>query len=162
MMIGEAPGAQEDEEGISFVGRSGKLLDELMASIGLDTNRHLLIASAVKCRPPKNRKPRPEEVSACFPVLERQFDIVQPELVLVLGATAFKRLFPEVKRFSMGEEAGKFRVLRRGGRDIACLVLFHPAYLLYDPRKKEQMRRHLLALKRFLVSRKLAPAIIAA
>ena len=90
-----APGADEDLQGRSFVGRSGRLLDRILASIGLDVDRDIYIASVLKCRPPDNRKPKREEAEACSPHLAKQFDIVKPEILVILGATALSRLLPD-------------------------------------------------------------------
>ncbi len=154
-MVGEAPGADEDEQGKCFVGRSGRLLDQMFAEAGLNTNRDLLITNVVKCRPPENRKPLNDEVKACHPFLETQIDLLRPKLVILLGATALKRFFPEKKTFSMSEEAGKIFSFERKGGTMHGMVLYHPAYLLYDPRKREDMRRHLATLKEFLKKEKL-------
>ncbi len=152
LLIGEAPGEQEDLEGEAFVGRAGRLLDELVREVGLDTNRDMLIANVVKCRPPENRAPRQEEVDACSPFLKRQIAIQNPQVIVLLGATALKHLITDKKAFSMSEEAGKiFRHPDFPGRDF--MVLYHPAYLLYDPRKRPDMQAHLAALRRHLASR---------
>jgi uracil-DNA glycosylase len=149
MIIGEAPGENEDLQGRAFVGRGGKLLDDVLASIGLDTNRHTLIANVVKCRPPKNRPPTQQEAENCFPYLTWQLAHVKPKIVLLMGATAAKHLIPEQKDRSMKDRVGRLF-------DVAAypetkfLILFHPAYLLRDPRKKKDMLEHLQVLKKWL------------
>ena len=148
LFIGEAPGENEDLAGKAFVGRSGKLLDEMLAEMGFDTNRDALIVNVVKCRPPKNRAPFREEAEACRPFLKRQIELVQPRLIALLGKTALKHLLPENKDFPMADQAGRcFRHPAYPGTDL--MVLFHPAYILRDPRKKPLMARHLKALKDF-------------
>jgi DNA polymerase len=92
LIIGEAPGANEDYQGKAFVGRAGRLLDQLMMEIGFDTNRDGLIVNVVKCRPPDNRAPSQEEVDACFPFLKKQIDLVRPKVILLLGATALRHV----------------------------------------------------------------------
>src|SRR3989338_3284847 len=85
VMIGEAPGENEDLQGKAFVGRAGRLLDEMMKEIGFDTNQDSLIINVVKCRPPENRAPRSEEVSACNPFLQKQIELIKPKIILLLG-----------------------------------------------------------------------------
>ncbi len=149
MAIGEAPGETEDCTGRAFVGRAGKLLDEIMKAIRLDTERDLLIANIVKCKPPGNRAPLIEEVAACKPYLLRQIELVKPRIILLLGATALKYMIPGKVDFAMTEEAG---TIFRGDEypGISFMVLYHPAYLLYDPRKKKDMWEHVQALAAFL------------
>ena len=149
MAIGEAPGETEDSTGMAFVGRAGKLLDEIMRAIRLDTERDMLIANIVKCKPPGNRAPLIEEVAACKPYLRRQIELVQPRIILLMGAVALKHMIPGKVDFSMTEEAGTiFRCDDYPG--ISFMVLYHPAYLLYDPRKKKDMWEHVKVLDRFL------------
>ena len=142
LFIGEAPGENEDRLGQAFVGRAGRLLDEMLKSLGFDTNRDALIANVVKCRPPENRAPRPEEAETCLPFLRRQIELVRPKWIGLLGATALKHLVPEKKEFSMEREAGRFfeHALYPGAR---LMVLYHPAYILRDPRKRPLMEQHL-------------------
>jgi DNA polymerase len=149
MAIGEAPGETEDSTGRAFVGRAGKLLDEIMRAIRLDTERDMLIANIVKCKPPGNRAPLIEEVAACKPYLRRQIELVQPRIMLLLGATALKYMIPGKGDFSMTEEAGTI-FLSDEYPGISFMVLYHPAYLLYDPRKKKNMWEHVQVLDRFL------------
>jgi uracil-DNA glycosylase len=146
LMIGEGPGASEDIQAKAFVGRAGQLLDRLLLDLGFDTNCDSLIANVVKCRPPDNRAPKQEEVDACTPFLKRQIELVQPKAILLLGATAFKHIIKDKGSFSMKEEVGKF-FEHDDFPNIQFMVLFHPAYILRDPRKKPLMIEH---LKRFL------------
>lgn len=157
LFIGEAPGENEDKQGLAFVGRAGKRLDSLMQEIGIDTNRQALIVNIVKCRPPDNRAPRAEEAGTCMRYLLRQIQLVKPHMIVLLGATALKHLVREKPDFSMEEEAGKiFKLSEFPSADF--MVLFHPAYLLYDPRKMTVMRDHLQTLKRYLENHGLVPA----
>lgn len=145
MLIGEGPGESEDIQGKAFVGKACKLLDEIMKAINLDTNKDMLIANVVKCRPPENRTPQKEEVDSCFPYLGKQIELMKPKIILILGAVALKHIVKEKKDFSMEEEAGKFFELKEyPGTNF--MVLYHPAYLLYDPRKKKQMWEHVKLL----------------
>ena len=142
MIIGEAPGKNEDLEGKAFVGRSGRLLDQMLDKLGFDTNLDCLIANVVKCRPPDNRPPRPEEVGKCLPFLVKQIQLVKPDFILLLGATALKHLFPEKKGFSMRSQVGNFFMDVRYPA-VQFMVLYHPAFILRDPRKKPLMAEHL-------------------
>lgn len=129
LLIGEGPGAEEDASGQPFVGRSGQLLDRLLAEAGLDPAHDLYIANIVKCRPPQNRRPTAQEMAACRPWLDRQIALIDPPLILLAGATAMQGL--------LGIKGGISRL--RGqwqpwqGRQL--LPLFHPAYLLRQPRR---------------------------
>lgn len=149
MCIGEAPGENEDSKGSAFVGRAGKLLDDIMQSIDLDTEQDVLIANIVKCRPPGNRAPLREEVSACMPYLQKQIKLVQPYVIVLLGAVALKHMIPGKKGFSMADEAGNFFASDEYP-GVHFMVLYHPAYLLYDPRKKKDMWEHAKRLETFL------------
>lgn len=146
MVIGEGPGEKEDLQGAAFVGRAGKLFDEIMKSIGLDSNKDMLIANVVKCRPPGNRAPRDEEAQACFPYLRRQIELVAPKVIILLGATALKRMDPSKKNFAMDEEAGKFFELD-DYPGILFMVLYHPAALLYNSKLKPAMWEHAKKLR---------------
>lgn len=149
MVIGEAPGENEDLQGRAFVGRAGQLLDKIMESIGLNTNQDMLIVNVVKCRPPKNRAPTPEEAENCRPYLEWQIKFVQPQVVVLLGATAAKHLIVKHKGENMKDRVGQFfDVPSYPG--VKFLLLYHPAYLLRDPRKKKDMWEHVKNLKVFL------------
>ena len=143
--IGEAPGENEDLEGKAFVGRSGRLLDTMFERLGFDTNQDALIANIAKCRPPKNRRPTPEEAGTCLPFLKKQIDLVKPKIIVLLGATALKYILPEKKGFAMGKEVGKF-FNHASYPEAQFFVLYHPAYILRDPRKKPLMEAHLKLL----------------
>ena len=148
LFIGEAPGENEDLQGRAFVGRAGRLLDEMLKELGFDTNRDALIANVVKCRPPENRAPKPEEAEACLPFLRKQIELVDPRLIVLLGATALKHLLPEKKEFPMAAQAGQcFEHPSYPGRHL--MALYHPAYILRDPRKRPLMAQHLLGLREF-------------
>lgn len=152
MAVGEGPGEQEDLQGKAFVGRAGQLMDRLFADAGLDTDRHLLIANVVKCRPPGNRPPRKDEAESCLPFLERQISLAGPHTILLLGATAVRHIFREKKTFTMKNEAGRiFSSPRYPETDL--MILFHPAYLLRDPRKQPLFLEHLHALRKHLETR---------
>lgn len=149
MVIGEGPGEKEDLQGKAFVGKAGQLMDKIMASIGLDTNKDMLIVNVVKCRPPENRAPRQEEAAACKPYLQRQIELIKPRVIVLLGATALKHMDPSRKDFAMAKEAGKFIELEHYP-GISFMVLYHPAALLYDASLKPAMWEHVKKLKEFL------------
>ena len=149
VVIGEAPGENEDLQGKAFVGRAGQLLDKIMESIGLDTNKDMLIINVVKCRPPDNRAPKPNEAENCKPYLKWQLDYVKPKVVVLLGATAAKHLMPDQKDAGMKDRVGQFFDLP-DYPGTKFLLLYHPAYLLRDPRKKPEMWEHVKGLKRYL------------
>ena len=124
MLIGEAPGAEEDRLGDPFVGQAGKLLDNMLASIGLSRRKNVYIANVLKCRPPGNRNPEPEEVAKCSPFLQRQIQLVGPKLIVAMGRFAAQTLL--ASDASIASLRGK--VHQYG--DVPLIVTYHPAYLL--------------------------------
>lgn len=144
MFIGEAPGREEDLQGKPFVGRSGQLLDKMMAAIGLDRTK-VYIANTVPWRPPGNRTPTPAEISTCLPFLYRQIQLVAPKFIVTLGAPAAQTMF-ETKN-SISRMRGQWRELNIGGRTIKALPTLHPAFLLRQPAQKQLVWRDMLSLK---------------
>lgn len=124
LYVGEGPGAQEDATGEPFVGQAGKLLDNMLMAIDLKRGRNVFIANVVKCRPPGNREPYPDEVQCCEPYLARQIELIRPKLIISLGKTAAQNLLQT--NASIGSLRG--RVHRHA--DIPVIVTYHPAYLL--------------------------------
>ena len=139
MFVGEAPGAEEDRQGKPFVGRAGKLLDELLAEIGMERRRDAWICNILKCRPPGNRDPQPEEIEACKPYLMRQVQLIEPRVICTLGNFATKLL--------TGSSTGITRVRGRpqerevAGLPVTLYPLFHPAAALRTPAVLEQLRQ---------------------
>lgn len=131
MFIGEGPGADEDAQGVPFVGRAGELLTKMIAAMGY-SREEVYIANIVKCRPPENRKPAPEEMSACFPFLQRQIEQVRPKTIVALGATAIQGLL----HTNQGINALRGHWLEYQG--IPVMPTFHPAYLLRMPVAKRE------------------------
>ena len=131
MIIGEGPGQQEDEQGLPFVGKSGQLLDKILASVRLDTQNDVYICNVVKCRPPGNRTPTAGEVNACVGYLKEQVRLVDPKIILLTGGTALKGL--------LGVKQGITKV--RGNwmewENRHCMAIFHPAYLLRNPSREK-------------------------
>ena len=130
MFIGEGPGADEDAQGLSFVGRSGQLLTKMIEAMGY-TRDTVFIGNIVKCRPPGNRAPTPVEMAGCIPYLKRQIAIIQPKIIVCLGATAAKGLVNET--MPIGKARGQWREFE----GIPVMLTFHPAYLLRDGRQKK-------------------------
>lgn len=124
LFVGEGPGAEEDERGEPFVGQAGRLLDAMLAAIGLQRGHDVYIANAVKCRPPNNRTPEADELAACFPYLRRQIELIQPRLIVALGRPAAQALLNQEVKIS----AARGKTFRYG--DIPVVVTYHPAYLL--------------------------------
>lgn len=131
MFVGEGPGADEDRQGEPFVGRAGQLLNNMITAMGLKREQ-VYIANIVKCRPPQNRKPEPDEARTCLPFLERQIEIVRPRVLVALGATAATYLLGA--RGSIGAMRGRIHDYR----GIQTVVTYHPAYLLRDPTQKKE------------------------
>ena len=148
MLIGEAPGGEEDRQGKPFVGPSGQLLDRMLATIGLDRGS-VYITNVIYWRPPGNRTPTPAEIGACQPFLERQIELIRPKLVVFVGGIAARGLL------GVKEGVTKLRGRRlihhlADGTAIPALVMFHPAYLLRQPAQKRLAWRDLLAMQRIL------------
>jgi len=143
MIVGEAPGFNEDRVGEPFVGAAGKLLDTLLARIGLGRS-DVYITNVLKCRPPMNRDPMPNEVEACSPYLQEQLELVKPKVVLILGRHALERLMPG--QGSISRIHGS--LIRRG--DVAYVPLYHPAAALHNGSLVADLERDFDALKRYL------------
>jgi len=133
MLIGEAPGAEEDKQGLPFVGKAGQLLDRMLMAIGLQREQ-VYIANIVKCRPPENRDPKPEEAAACSAYLKRQIELVNPRVILVLGKVAAHNLLGTEE--ALGKLRGAPYLYEDTG--IPVIVTYHPAYLLRKPSEKRK------------------------
>lgn len=135
LVVGEAPGEQEDRQGQPFVGRSGQLLDAMLSAVGMSRERDVFIANVIKCRPPGNRNPKPEEIAACSPYLMRQIALLRPERILVLGRFAAQTLLGTDA--TIGNLRGRVHQMKtEEGREIPVIVSYHPAYLLRSPVEK--------------------------
>jgi DNA polymerase len=137
MFVGEAPGANEDRLGLPFVGQAGKLLDKLLAEIGLE-RQDVFICNTIKCRPPDNRDPHPHEIEACRPYLFRQIDLIEPTVICTLGNFATKLLRDDTTGISRLHGQAEERVI--GPRAVRLLPLYHPAAALYTPSTLETLR----------------------
>jgi uracil-DNA glycosylase len=134
MFIGEAPGADEDRQGVPFVGRAGQLLDKMLASIGLDRTK-VYIANVVPWRPPGNRTPTPLETAACLPFTRRQIELVYPKILVCLGAAAAQTLLGTKE--GIMRLRGRWFTYRAGDKEIQAIAMLHPAYLLRQPPQKK-------------------------
>ena len=130
LFIGEAPGAEEDRRGEPFVGRAGQLLDNMLLALGLDRHHDVFIANVLKCRPPGNRDPKPEESAACRGYLDRQIALIQPEVIVALGRIAAQSLLESE------EPLGRLRGSEHRYQGVPLVVTYHPAYLLRKPGDK--------------------------
>ena len=131
MFVGEGPGADEDAQGLPFVGRAGQLLNNMITAMGLK-REEVYIANVVKCRPPGNRTPEPDEANTCLPFLFRQIDVVRPQVLVALGATAATYLLGA--RQPLAGLRGRVHAFR----GMSLIVTYHPAFLLRDPRQKKE------------------------
>jgi len=147
MLIGEAPGEDEDRQGLPFVGVSGKLLDRMIGSVGLDRTKNAYITNIVYWRPPGNRKPTGEEITLCLPFLQRQIEILKPSLIVLLGGPSASTILNTAQGIT--KIRGRWHLYDAPGLDapIPALPLFHPAYLLRSPQHKRLAWRDLLSLK---------------
>ena len=130
-VIGEGPGQQEDEQGLAFVGRAGKMLDSTFLSVGIDTNEDCYISNIVKCRPPNNRKPLANEVKECLPWLNEQIEMIKPKVIVLAGSTAVQSYL------NIDEPISKLRGEWIVKEDIKYMPIFHPSYLLRNPSKEK-------------------------
>jgi uracil-DNA glycosylase family 4 len=152
MFVGEGPGADEDAQGEPFVGRAGQLLNNMIKAMGL-RREDVYIANIVKCRPPGNRTPDPDECGTCSPFLMRQIAAIKPKVVVALGATAAKNLL--LMNSSLGDLRGRWFDFKPAGGDPSwpgarLAVTYHPAYLLRDPRQKGEAWKDLQMVMKFL------------
>jgi DNA polymerase len=147
MFVGEAPGRDEDMEGLPFVGRSGKLLDRMIAAIGLDRSK-AYIANVIPWRPPGNRTPTPQETQICLPFIRRQIELVNPDVLVTLGNPSTQALLQT--REGIMRTRGKWMEYDTGTRTIRAIATFHPAYLLRSPSYKRMSWQDLRAIAKAL------------
>lgn len=143
MFVGEAPGADEDEQGVPFVGRAGQLLTNMIKAMGLN-REDVYIANVIKCRPPGNRTPERDECETCSPFLLRQIDVVRPKVIVALGAVAAKSLL------QINDSMANLRGRTYDFRNTRLIVTYHPAYLLRDPRQKKEAWKDLQRVMQYL------------
>ena len=148
MLIGEGPGEQEDLQGLPFVGPAGKLLDDMLEMIYLDRTK-VYIANIVKCRPPRNRNPQPEEIVCCGHWLARQLELLKPDVLFLAGRFAISSLLkPADEMFSISKMRGRIHLAKLpDGRQVPAVATYHPSYLLRSPAAKSKAWEDLLLLK---------------
>jgi DNA polymerase len=143
MFVGEGPGADEDEQGLPFVGRAGQLLNNMINAMGLK-REDVYIANVVKCRPPGNRTPERDECDTCSPFLMRQIEVIQPKIIVALGAVAAKNLL------GLNDSMANLRGRIYDFKHTKLAVTYHPAYLLRDPRQKAEAWKDLRMVMKYL------------
>ena len=143
LFIGEAPGRYEDEQGVPFVGRAGRLLDSLLESIGLDRSE-VFVINMLKCRPPKNRDPLPDELKACGPYLNKQIELINPKIIVTLGRLSFAWFFPDIP---IGEARGKPINLENG---TVVYPMYHPAAALRNGKIRQKAEQDFLNLQKII------------
>lgn len=129
-LIGEAPGFEEDKTGVAFVGKSGQLLEKILQACNFNREKHVFMSNVVKCRPPHNRLPAPNEQKACLPYLEKQIELIHPQIIVTLGSTALKALFGQEMRIT--RERGNWKLWQ----NYWVMPTFHPSALLRNPELK--------------------------
>lgn len=142
MFIGEAPGEQEDKKGEPFVGAAGKFLNEMLETIGLE-RKDIFISNVVKCRPPNNRDPLPEEIQTCLPHLKDQIAVIKPKIIVTLGRFSLNVFFPDAK---ISKVHGQ--ILHKDS--LKVLALYHPAAALYNGGMRETLKQDFMLLKNFI------------
>jgi uracil-DNA glycosylase family 4 len=142
MFIGEAPGFHEDQQGLPFVGAAGQFLEELLASISM-TRQGVYIANVIKCRPPGNRDPLPEEIEACQPFLDRQIELIQPKMIVTLGRFSMARAFPKARISHIHGQPRKIG-------DIVYYPMYHPAAALHQPSLRRTIEEDMLRIPQLL------------
>ncbi len=143
MFVGEAPGRDEDEQGLAFVGRAGQLLTKIIEAMGKKRD-DVFIANVLKCRPPNNRNPEPDEVASCRPFLEEQIRLIQPKVIVTLGTFAAQALL------ETDESIGRLRGRWRTTRGVRVMPTFHPAFLLRSPERKKDVWEDMKLVRDFL------------
>ncbi len=144
LVVGEAPGEEEDRQGLPFVGRAGALLDRMLAAMGLSRTEKVYIANVIKCRPPQNRNPDPVEIDSCTPYLIRQVELLRPRIVLAMGRFAAQTVLSQggafdidtLRQMPLGKLRGRVHEVTLGGQRLPVVVTYHPAYLLRSPAEK--------------------------
>jgi DNA polymerase len=148
LLVGEAPGAEEDRQGLPFVGRAGALLNQMLAAVGLDRERDVYVTNALKCRPPGNRNPEPDESMRCRPFLQRQVELLSPGLAVLMGRYAAQSILQSDA--SIASLRGLVHRATVGTATVRCIVTYHPAYLLRNPQDKAKAWRDWALVRRTL------------
>ena len=150
VIVGEAPGGEEDFQGIPFVGKSGQLLTAMLNVLGIERRKDVMILNVLKCRPPGNRNPKPDEVAACSVFLRRQLEILQPDVLFLMGRFAVTSLLNLPPDSSIGRTRGTIYEVRVGAKMVPAVTTYHPSYLLRRPEEKAKAWEDLVLLKQTL------------
>ena len=150
VIVGEAPGGEEDFQGIPFVGKSGQLLTAMLNVLGIERRKDVTILNVLKCRPPGNRNPKPDEVAACSVFLRRQLEILQPDVLFLMGRFAVTSLLNLPPDSSIGRTRGTIYEVRVGAKMVPAVTTYHPSYLLRRPEEKAKAWEDLVLLKQTL------------
>lgn len=150
VIVGEAPGGEEDFQGIPFVGKSGQLLTAMLNVLGVERRKDVTILNILKCRPPGNRNPKPDEVAACSVFLRRQLEILQPDVLFLMGRFAVTSLLNLPPESSIGRTRGTIYEVRVGAKMVPAVTTYHPSYLLRRPEEKAKAWEDLVLLKQTL------------
>lgn len=150
VIVGEAPGGEEDFQGIPFVGKSGQLLTAMLNVLGVERRKDVTILNVLKCRPPGNRNPKPDEVAACSMFLRRQLEILQPDVLFLMGRFAVTSLLNLPPESSIGRTRGTIYEVRVGAKMVPAVTTYHPSYLLRRPEEKAKAWEDLVLLKQTL------------
>ena len=150
LLIGEAPGATEDEKGIPFCGESGKLLDKMLNTIGLDREKNIYITNTIFWRPPANRRPTPEEIKICKPFVEKHIELLSPKMIILIGGTATTALLSKKESISYIRKNYYSYTNQYLKKPIFTAALFHPAFLLRSPYKKKDTWYDLLKIRDYI------------
>ena len=146
MLIGEAPGREEDKQGLPFVGRAGKLLDKMLEAIQLERKKDVYITNIVNWRPPNNRTPTEKEILLFLPMVKKHIELINPKIILLLGATSVKAMLGG--DLSISKIRGKWQTCKIGKLEIPTLPTYHPAFLLRQPAQKKFSWEDLKSLKK--------------
>lgn len=148
MLVGEAPGADEDRQGKPFVGMSGQLLTKIFSSIGLEREKDLYITNLIPWRPPGNRQPTPSEITLCLPFVKKHIELISPDILILVGGISCKSLLE--RSDSLTKLRGAWHDYKAGGKVIKAMPIYHPAYLLRSPSKKKDAWEDMRHIQRFL------------
>jgi uracil-DNA glycosylase family 4 len=149
LLIGEAPGEEEDKNGIPFCGRSGRLLDNILKSINLSRDLNLYITNSFFWRPPANRKPTNEEISTCRPIVQKIIELISPKLIILCGSTAIESIM-ENKNLKISDARSTFEKIKIGSIDVNYTSIYHPSYLLRNPSAKKIAWQDIMSIKNFI------------
>ncbi len=162
VFVGEAPGREEDRQGRPFVGNAGKLLTEMIEKVLGLTRNDVFIANVLKCRPPNNRDPLPEEIDACSPYLIRQLDVIQPEIIVCLGRFSASFIFEmlDIPFSGISKVRGRVFDAETSGRKVKVIATYHPAAILYKPQLREIFEGDFRTIASLLKERKTNPTLL--